>query len=74
MFASTFLNLSRTLPRFNDSDSSSTSGAIILRISHGYKVQEENDPFIQLADIATEQFSSATAPGSFMVDILPICK
>ncbi|KAF9468823.1 cytochrome P450 [Collybia nuda] len=48
-----------------------TAGAIILRISHGYEVQEDNDPFVELADKATEQFSIATAPGGFMVDLIP---
>ncbi|KAJ7067957.1 cytochrome P450 [Mycena amicta] len=48
-----------------------TAGAIILRISHGYEVKENNDPFVQLAEQATEQFSLSTAPGGFMVDLLP---
>ncbi|KAF8639642.1 hypothetical protein AX17_000907 [Amanita inopinata Kibby_2008] len=48
-----------------------TAGAIILRISHGYEVKENNDPFIELADKATEQFSLATVPGGFLVDFLP---
>ncbi|KAG2121123.1 cytochrome P450 [Suillus cothurnatus] len=48
-----------------------TAGAIVLRISHGYEVRENNDPFIDLADRAVDQFSHATAPGAFMVDIMP---
>ncbi|KAF7313515.1 hypothetical protein HMN09_00507400 [Mycena chlorophos] len=48
--------------------------AIILRISHGYEVKENNDPFVQLAEQATEQFSLSTAPGGFMVDFLPILR
>ncbi|KAF8631286.1 hypothetical protein AX15_002609 [Amanita polypyramis BW_CC] len=48
-----------------------TAGAIILRISHGYEVKENNDPFVELADKATEQFSLATAPGGFLVDFVP---
>ncbi|KAG1833631.1 cytochrome P450 [Suillus subalutaceus] len=48
-----------------------TAGAIILRISHGYKVKENNDPFVDLADRAMAQASQATAPGAFMVDIMP---
>ncbi|KAJ7228990.1 cytochrome P450 [Mycena pura] len=48
-----------------------TAGAIILRISHGYDVKENNDPFVQLAEQATEQFSLSTAPGGFMVDLIP---
>jgi cytochrome P450 len=48
-----------------------TAGAIILRISHGYEVKENNDPFIDLADRAVDQFSRAITPGAFMVDIVP---
>ncbi|KAG1748839.1 cytochrome P450 [Suillus paluster] len=48
-----------------------TAGAIILRISHGYEVKENNDPFVDLADRAMDYFSRTTAPGAFMVDIVP---
>ncbi|KAG2141303.1 cytochrome P450 [Suillus clintonianus] len=48
-----------------------TTGAIILRISHGYEVKENNDPLIDLAERAMDQFSRSTAPGAFMVDIMP---
>ncbi|KAG6856468.1 hypothetical protein H0H87_004047 [Tephrocybe sp. NHM501043] len=54
--------------------SESTAGSIILRISHGYDVKETNDPFVELADKATEQFALCTVPGAFMVDILPILR
>ncbi|KAG2337086.1 cytochrome P450 [Suillus weaverae] len=48
-----------------------TAGAIILRISHGYEVKENNDRFIDLADRAMDNFSWSTAPGAFIVDIVP---
>ncbi|KAG5716246.1 O-methylsterigmatocystin oxidoreductase [Termitomyces sp. T112] len=51
-----------------------TAGAIILRISHGYEVKENNDPFVKLADQATYQFSLATTPGAWLVDVLPILR
>ncbi len=50
-----------------------TSGAIILRITHGYKIKEDNDPFITLADQVMLHFSLATAPGGFIVDLIPAC-
>lgn len=53
--------------------SSSTAGAIIMRIIHGYEAQENNDPFVKLADTAMEQFSLALTPGSHLVDVLPFC-
>ncbi|KAG2117032.1 cytochrome P450 [Suillus discolor] len=48
-----------------------TVGAVILRISHGYEVQKNNDPFVNLANRVTTQASQGSAPGAFMVDILP---
>jgi len=50
-----------------------TSGAITLRITHGYKIKEDNDPFVALADEVMLQFSLSTAPGGFIVDFIPAC-
>ncbi|KAG1879756.1 hypothetical protein F4604DRAFT_1679347 [Suillus subluteus] len=47
-----------------------TAGAIILRISHGYKVKKNDDPFVELADRTVSQVSHGRL-GNFMVDILP---
>ncbi|KAK0436559.1 cytochrome P450 [Armillaria borealis] len=49
-----------------------TAGAIILQISHGYAIQEENDPFIELAERTMSQFSLSTASGGFLVNLVPI--
>ncbi|KAK0436560.1 cytochrome P450 [Armillaria borealis] len=49
-----------------------TAGAIILQISHGYTIQEEDDPFIELAERTMNQSSLATAPGGFLANIIPI--
>ncbi|KAG1813931.1 cytochrome P450 [Suillus subaureus] len=49
-----------------------TTGAVILRISYGYEVKENSDPFVGLADRAMDGISQATTPGAFMVDILPL--
>ncbi|KAL9709236.1 hypothetical protein Ac2012v2_007590 [Leucoagaricus gongylophorus] len=51
-----------------------TASAIILRISHGYEVQQIEDPFVTLADVATDQFSLATAPGGFVVNLIPLLR
>ncbi|KAG1837953.1 cytochrome P450 [Suillus tomentosus] len=48
-----------------------TVGTVILRISHGYEVQENNDPFIDLANCVTTYASQAAAPSAVMIDILP---
>ncbi|KAF9531077.1 cytochrome P450 [Crepidotus variabilis] len=48
-----------------------TAGAIILRISHGYEIAERDDPFVNIANEATEQFSLSTTPGGFLVNLVP---
>ncbi|KAJ2933474.1 hypothetical protein H1R20_g3643, partial [Candolleomyces eurysporus] len=49
-------------------------GAVVLKVSYGYEVKENRDPFIELADKATKQFSLATAPGGYLVDLIPALK
>jgi hypothetical protein len=66
--------LPKMLASSNHFLASRTAGSVILRISHGYEVQEGIDPFVELADQATDQFSLATAPGGFLVDLIPACK
>jgi hypothetical protein len=46
-----------------------TAGGIILKISHGYQIQEDADPIVQTVDSATDQFSAVTMPGAFLVDV-----
>ncbi|KAJ7088056.1 cytochrome P450 [Mycena belliarum] len=47
------------------------TGAIILRITYGIEVQEEEDPFITIIEKANDNFNAATAPGAFLVDVFP---
>jgi hypothetical protein len=51
-----------------------TAGGIILKLAYGYDTRENNDPFVERADSAVEQFSKSTEPGAFVVDIIPWCK
>ncbi|KAH7931282.1 cytochrome P450 [Leucogyrophana mollusca] len=50
------------------------AGAIVLVISHGYEVQDENDPYLETADTAIHYFSITTSAGAFLVDVLPILR
>lgn len=43
-------------------------------MSHGYTVQEGEDPMVNLVDRAVEEFSLSSAPGAFLVDVFPILK
>ncbi|KAG6898821.1 hypothetical protein C0993_003909 [Termitomyces sp. T159_Od127] len=48
-----------------------TAGAIITRITYGYEVKENDDVFVELANKSVAQFSVATTPGAFVVDVFP---
>ncbi len=48
-----------------------TTGAVILAISHGYTIDQKNDPLIQLADECLAEASLAFQPGSWAVDFIP---
>ncbi|KAK0465859.1 cytochrome P450 [Desarmillaria tabescens] len=48
--------------------------ANIMQISYGYEIQEENDPFVKLADQATHHFALSTTPGAFLVNVIPILR
>lgn len=50
------------------------AGSIILQLMYGYEVLEEGDPVIPVVDLVTEQFSEATAPGAFLVDVFPLLR
>ncbi|KAK5174015.1 uncharacterized protein LTR77_001095 [Saxophila tyrrhenica] len=48
------------------------TGAIILKVAYGYTIEpEKRDPLIDIADRALAQFSAATVPGAWMVDVIP---
>ena len=47
---------------------------MIFRISHGYQVQSDHDPFVKLAEDALAVFSKTSTHGAFLVDILPFRK
>ncbi|KAL4062105.1 cytochrome P450 [Scleroderma yunnanense] len=47
------------------------TGSIVLRISHGYQVQDDHDSFIELGENALLVFSKSTTQGAFLVDNLP---
>ncbi|KAJ7164529.1 cytochrome P450 [Mycena filopes] len=47
------------------------TGAIILRITYGIEVPDEQDSFVVLIEKANDNFNVATAPGAFLVDVFP---
>jgi hypothetical protein len=51
------------------------AGAIILKIAYGYTVEPHgNDVLVDLADKVVHEFFLATAPGQWLVDLIPSCE
>ncbi|KAJ7499641.1 putative monooxygenase [Mycena latifolia] len=46
-------------------------GTIIIRVTYGHYLKDEEDPFLTSPLTAMHNFSKATAPGAWMVDFLP---
>ncbi|KAF8444949.1 cytochrome P450 [Boletus edulis BED1] len=49
----------------------STAGAIIFKVTYGYTVQEEKDPFVELGEKVLAIGSLIATPGAFLVDFIP---
>jgi len=43
-------------------------------ISHGYSVNEHDDPYVNVVEAAVNGFSECTEPGAFLVDMVPLRK
>ena len=53
---------------------SSTFAATIMKIAYGISVQESDDPYISMAELAFSGVAEAGIPGAFWVDSFPILK
>ena len=47
------------------------ASSLILRISHGYRANEDGGAVVQMVDEAMKIFSTVMTPGRFLVDMLP---
>ena len=45
-----------------------------MKIAYGIAVQESNDPYISMAEVAFSGVAEAGIPGAFWVDTFPILK
>ncbi|KZT20540.1 cytochrome P450 [Neolentinus lepideus HHB14362 ss-1] len=50
------------------------SAAIILDVTFGLNVVSKDDPFVAMADVAMKGMSTASVPGAFLVETIPILK
>ncbi|KAH8118941.1 cytochrome P450 [Phellopilus nigrolimitatus] len=49
-------------------------GATIMMMAYGHKVQDENDPYITLAEDGIDALVKAATPGAFLVEVIPWLK
>lgn len=49
-------------------------GGEIMELGYGIEVQEENDPWIAMAEISEAAVAATLIPGAYMVDLLPFCE
>jgi hypothetical protein len=52
----------------------SAVGGMALSMSYGIRIQQNDDPFINLAETAIKSASAAASVGAFLVDVIPILK
>ena len=52
----------------------STFAASIMKIGYGITVEESDDPYISMAEVAMNGAAEAGIPGAFWVDLFPILK
>lgn len=50
------------------------NAAIIMKISYGYQITNENDYYVQLSDDALSTFAKCGLFGTYMVDYFPACE
>ncbi|KAJ7639248.1 cytochrome P450 [Roridomyces roridus] len=50
------------------------AGAIVLNVTFGYQLKDENDPLLKLIDVAMKQFSELTGVNAFAVDTFPFLR
>lgn len=59
----------------NAEQSCREAGSVILKVTYGYTAEAKGrDPFVDLGYDAMNAFGAATAPGRWIVDILPFSK
>ncbi|PPQ96376.1 hypothetical protein CVT26_004978 [Gymnopilus dilepis] len=50
------------------------AGGIAISLAYGVQVQNTNDPFVEMSEIAVQSALDATIPGAFLVDVMPWLK
>ncbi|KAF8994553.1 cytochrome P450 [Cyathus striatus] len=66
-----FLERLRSDPEDFVSHIGSVIAGITLNMSHGYTIHGKEDPLISMANETVENFSTASKPGGYLVDVAP---
>lgn len=45
-----------------------------MRIAYGIQVKDRDDPYIQTAEYVLKIVVGASDPGSYLVNLVPLCK
>ncbi|KAI0824885.1 cytochrome P450 [Trametes gibbosa] len=53
-----------------------STGALILRLAYGYEVarDQDQDPLVQVVEVAMQGFAKASEPGAFLIDSFPVLR
>ncbi|KAJ7593037.1 cytochrome P450 [Mycena floridula] len=71
----TFLKRMLSEPEFLTTHLRNLSGAIIMKLTYGIDSEaKEQTDFVELIERANDNFSIATTPGSFLVDVFPLLR
>ena len=50
------------------------AGRIIMHAAYGIKVQDEDDPYVDIAERGLQALNAGVNAGSFLVETIPICR
>ena len=50
------------------------TGATAISLAYGLDVQDVNDPFVNMSQLAFDTALEASVPGAFLVDVIPWLK
>ena len=50
------------------------TGATAISLAYGVDVQDDNDPFVNMSQLAFDTALEASVPGAFLVDVIPWLK
>ncbi|KAI0356538.1 cytochrome P450 [Trametes cingulata] len=50
------------------------AASVIVKVSYGYEIRGDDDPLVKTVDAAVDDFSTTSAPGTFLADVFPFLR